>query len=459
MSSSTTNPADHTDTLTGLPGRSEFCRELDGRVQQLIRDGRDAAVLRLDLDRFGRLNESFGTEVGDTVLRRVAQCLRESVPNAGALGRLGDDEFALSIEGVDPGSVRLIAEDVLRTIQRRIRVAEMPLAITASIGVCMMRDCSDAQADPLRNADLALREAKQRGRNSCVFFQPAMETQRSARTTLEASLRRALEQKEFRLHYQPQLDLQTGAIIGAEALLRWMDPLRGVVPPGAFISVAENAGLITPIGEWVIREVCRQQARRVAGGLVVVPIAVNVSALQFHDPGFADLIATELRVRHLDGALLSLEITESVLMRDAGVVERTMRQLATLGVRLALDDFGTGFSSLAYLKSLPLYRLKIDRCFISGLPDSVHDAAIVRAVLSLAAHLGVEVVAEGVETVAQAQFLREHGCHIAQGFLWGQPLTRRDFQLMLTDVAAPLRAQVGATSTVIADSRPRRIRA
>ncbi len=445
------------DRVTGLHDRTSFDARLNRYAAEPARQRQTAALLRLDIDRFSHLNESFGVQTGDEVLRSVARCLRECVPNALSIARIGDDEFAVLIEKVDAGTARLIADDALRLIQRRVRVADLPLSVTASLGVCELGPERTPPVLALHAAGLALRESKRRGPNACHFFTSDLLQSCEARTELEASLRRALAAREFRLHFQPQINLGTGDVVGAEALLRWADPTRGMVPPGAFISVAESAGLIGPIGEWVIREVCRRQARRLARGLATVPIAVNVSALQFHDPSFAEMISAELRIRDLPGQLLSLEITESVLMRDVEVVASTMRALATHGVRLALDDFGTGFSSLAYLKRLPLYRLKIDRCFVSELPASRHDAAIIQAVLSLARHLEVEVVAEGVETSAQAEFLRKHGCHIAQGFLWGQPLTGRDFQLLLNDVSAPSITQVSGPDAVTPGVRRRRV--
>lgn len=415
------------DTVTGLPNRAL----LQQRLTALIDKARDAAdgfaVLHLGVERFKDINDTFGHQVGDLVLREFAVRLQSALPSECTVARCGDNEFVLLIPRADEGRAARLVEELRERLTRPLAVGGLRLSLNSSVGISIYPQHSEAAAELLKYAELALRHARQHGPNGTEVFTPSMTRAAVQRARVETGLRRALEGDGLRLHYQPQVNLLDGNLVGAEALLRWYDPGRGLIAPGEFIAIAEESGLIVPIGEWVIAEVCRQQRSWRAAGHPLVPIAVNVSALQFQHVGFVAGV-TGLLARHaIGGEALCLEITESVLLRSPQIVGDSMRQLADAGVRLALDDFGTGFSSLNYLKQLPLHRLKIDKSFVNGLPNNEHDAAIVRAVLSLAHHLGMEVVAEGVESRQQAHFLARGGCHFGQGFLWSKAVSPADF--------------------------------
>ncbi len=418
----------HYDTVTGLPNRALLHQRLSTMIEETAAADGTFGVLYLDLDRFKQINDSFGHHVGDQMLCEVATRLQGVVSPDCTVARYGGDEFVVLLAKADEEGAAVTAAAIRARVAAELIVSGVQLRTTASVGVSLYPNHGATAVDLLKNADLALHHAKLRGRNHLQFFTPSMTHAARERLRIEAGLRRALEHQAFCLHYQPQIDLVNGRLIGAEALIRWLDPDRGLVGPGDFITVAEDSGLIVPIGEWVIAEVCRQQRAWNGDGRATVPIAVNVSALQFQTAGFVARTVEALAQHGVPGSALCLEITESVLLRNPDVVGQSMRQLADAGIRLALDDFGTGFSSLNYLKQLPLHRLKIDASFVKGLPDNEHDVAIVRAVLSLAHHLGIEVVAEGVEVVEQARFLTDSGCRFAQGFLWGEAVPAADFQ-------------------------------
>ncbi len=417
----------HYDTVTGLPNRALLQERLNTMIKDAAEGCGSFGVLYVDLDRFKQINDSFGHHVGDQVLCEVATRLQTAVSPECTVARYGGDEFVILIAKADERRVAAIAEAIRASVAADLIIEGVQLGTTGSVGVSLYPRHGTCAADLLKHADLALYHAKQRGRNHLQLFAPSMTHAAKERLRIEAGLRRAIDLRGFRLHYQPQVDLATGRLVGAEALIRWLDPDRGLVNPNDFIGIAEESGLIVPIGEWVIAEVCRQQRAWQQEGRQIVPIAVNVSALQFQDAGFVARTIDALARHCVPGAALCLEITESVLMHSPDVVGQSMRNLAALGIRLALDDFGTGFSSLNYLKQLPLHRLKIDGSFVKGLPSNDHDAAIVRAVLSLAHHLGIEVVAEGVEAAEQARFLAESGCRLGQGHFWSKAMPPADF--------------------------------
>ncbi len=421
----------HYDTVTGLPNRALLQERLGSMIEDSAEGGGSFGVLYLDLDRFKQINDSFGHHVGDRVLCQVATRLQAAVPADCTVARYGGDEFVILVAKADEQRVAATAEAIRASIAADLIVDGVQFGTTGSVGVSLYPRHGTCAADLLKHADLALYHAKQCGRNHLQLFAPSMMHAAKERTRIEAGLRRALERQGFRLHYQPQVDIASGRVVGAEALIRWLDPDRGLINPNEFIGVAEDCGLIVPIGDWVITEVCRQQRAWRQEGRNIVPIAVNVSALQFQNTGFVARTVGELARHGAPRGTLCLEITESVLMRSPELVGQSMRELADSGIRLALDDFGTGFSSLNYLKQLPLHRLKIDGSFVKGLPTNDHDVAIVRAVLSLAHHLDIEVVAEGVEAAAQARFLADGGCRLGQGHLWSTALAPSDFEAAL----------------------------
>lgn len=423
------------DTLTGLPNRELFRAQLSQAVELARRYGRALAVLFLDLDNFKRINDSLGHSAGDELLRTVAErlhlCLRATdvvtrapaAPGPIQLARLGGDEFTVLLSELRQGEdAAVAAERILKAMAQAVRLADHDVIVTPSMGIAVFpTDGEDAEA-LLKNADLAMYFAKKDGRNAFRFYTPAMNASSLRRLTLENRLRTALTNGSLDVHYQPQVDLATGAVCGAEALLRWTDDELGPVSPAEFIPVAEDSGLIVPIGEWVLRTACTQATAWRQEGLPLPRVAVNVSLLQFAQPGFPELLAGILRDTGLAPQALELEVTESLLLKDADQAAATLSALKGLGVQIAIDDFGTGYSSLSRLKQFPLDRLKIDRSFVSALSTNGQDRAIASAVISMADSMQLRVVAEGVETRDQLEFLRANRCEEAQGYYLGRPL-------------------------------------
>ena len=411
----------HHDPLTGLPNRFT----LQARLTQTLADARrfqhGVAVLFLDLDRFKTINDSLGHPVGDQLLIEVARRLNQSVRETDTVARLGGDEFVLVLPHINhPLEVVKIARGIVRTLSQPVRLGEQLLHTSPSIGVALFPGDGEDVETLLKNADTAMYHAKAQGRATYQFFKPEMNEAAQQRLSLENDLRLALERAEFRLHFQPQFQLANGRLAGLEALIRWQHPEQCMISPAKFIPVAEETGLILPIGDWVLREACRLARQWQQQGLLTVPVAVNVSARQFRQPGFVEVVQQILGASQLPPELLELEITESAVMEaEAGAVA-TLRRLHNMGVQLAIDDFGTGYSSLNYLKSFPLHKLKIDQSFVRDLEHDPNDAAISLAIIGLAHNLGLQVIAEGIETEAQLQLLRSHGCDTGQGFLLGR---------------------------------------
>ncbi|WP_054774186.1 EAL domain-containing protein, partial [Methylogaea oryzae] len=413
----------HYDPLTHLPNRlllrDRVVQALAGRQ----RHGNRAAVLFLDLDRFKLINDSLGHAVGDALLVEVARRLSDSVRETDTVSRLGGDEFVVLLSEVRNGDEAMqVAQKILRSMQEVFQVGIHQLAVTPSIGIALSPDDGEDFDTLLRNADAAMYTAKQDGRNSYVFFTPSMNAGALERLSMETSLRRALEREEFRLHYQPKVDADSGRVLGLEALLRWEHPELGWVPPSRFIPLAEDTGQIAAIGNWVLQTACRQNRAWQEQGLLAVPVAVNLSALQFRQRRLKDQVLDALRQSDLDARYLELELTESMLMEDTAGAVVMLAELRKIGVRLSIDDFGTGYSSLSYLKRLPIDALKIDQSFVRDIADDSDDAAIVSAVISMAHDLHLRVVAEGVETLEQLRFLRAHQCDEAQGYLFSRPV-------------------------------------
>ena len=431
-----------TDALTGQPNRRRLAQCLDEAATALRRDGGSFALLVVDLDRVRQVNESLGQGVGDQVLldmgQRIQGCLREG----DTLAHLGADQFALLVCPADAPAAEATARRVLKVVSQPCQVADTSFTLTCSIGIALCPSHGTGIDDLTRHAESAMRAVKLGGRASYRLHQARAEGDRRSHMRLDHAMRQALVSRRFRLHYQPQVALDDGRLVGAEALLRWRDPELGDVPPARFIPVAEDSGFIVAIGDWVLSQAVRQAALWHQRGQSL-PVAVNVSALQFQQPQFVDRVASVLAVSGLPAQLLELELTESILVHDADDALRRLQALSALGVQLSIDDFGTGYSSLSYLKRFPIGRLKIDRSFVQGLPNDARDAGIVRAILQMAAALGMKVIAEGVETEAQRAFLQDVGCDSFQGFLFAPALDALSFEQRLArDAKVPAAAHI-----------------
>jgi diguanylate cyclase (GGDEF)-like protein/PAS domain S-box-containing protein len=412
------------DALTGLPNRTLLRDRLSTALAGARRRNDQVAVLYLDLDRFKVINDSLGHSCGDLVLQDFAERLKKWVRQQDTVARLGGDEFVFVLNGVkEISDVAVAAERLMDMMTTEFVVQGQSFSISCSLGISIFPEHgTDAEA-LIKNADAAMYSAKESGRNAFRFFTEDMNAQVVERLTLESSLRRALDRKELFLMYQPQMEVSTKRITGLEALLRWQHPELGLVPPDRFIRIAENSGLIMPIGEWVLRTACSQVRRWQDEGLSVVPVAVNVSAVQFRQEGFCELVKKVLHETGLAPNYLELEITESLLLSNADVMFSVFRKLKEMGLRLAIDDFGTGYSSLSYLKRFPVSKLKIDRSFVRDVAVNADDAAITTAIISMAKSLNLKVIAEGVENEAQMSFLRTHLCDEIQGYYFSKPLS------------------------------------
>ncbi len=434
------------DTLTGLANRSLFLDRFAQTLKQAMRNEWLVGVLFIDLDRFKVVNDTLGHGSGDQLLIMVAARLEECVRAGDTVGRLGGDEFACVLSNLArPDDAALVAQKVVLAMARPFMLSNQEVYISASLGIGVYpSDGIDADT-LLRNADTAMYRAKLRGRNGYQFYLPQMNEMALERLQLQTQLRGALERREFVLHYQPKARLASGEISGFEALLRWQHPERGLVPPLEFIHILEETGLIIPVGEWVVRTVCEQLAQWQAEGVTLRPVAINLSARQFQQRNLDVTIAAILAQTGIDPGLLELELTESMLMSDADEAVRMLNTMSAHGVRLSIDDFGTGYSSLAYLKRFPLDALKIDRAFIRDVTTDADDASIALAIINLAHSLKLKVVAEGVETEAQLDFLKAHGCDEMQGYYFSRPLGIADCTRVLLEdrrlpgAAPPLR--------------------
>lgn len=447
-----THAAEH-DFLTGLPNRML----LNDRVGQAIavapRHRKKVAVLFIDLDGFKHINDSLGHTSGDRLLQSIARRLVANVRAPDTVSRQGGDEFIVLLSEVERWEEAAVAaKRMLRTVAEPHSIDQHDLHVTASIGVSVYPDDGLDAETLIKNADTAMYQAKASGCQSIQFFKPAMYLRAVERQSIEESLRRALERREFALHYQPKVRLATGAITGAEALLRWTHPVRGVVPPSEFIHVAEDCGLVLPIGRWVLREACIQARAWAEEGLPAATMAVNISAVEFAAEGFLDGVFAVLEETGLDPQMLELELTESVLMKRAESTAAILRTLKARGVKLAVDDFGTGYSSLSYLRKFPIDALKIDQSFVRQISTTPDETNIVTAVISMGRSLNLRVVAEGVETPQEAEFLQLHQCEEAQGYHFSRPVPPQRFAELLTtrfpawsDPRAP-RAHAGRSS-------------
>ncbi|NKI35188.1 EAL domain-containing protein [Wenzhouxiangella sp. XN79A] len=417
----------HYDILTGLPNRAMLDRRLRQAIHHAESVGQSMALLFMDLDHFKTINDSLGHSLGDELLVQVAKRLGSGLRSEDSVSRLGGDEFLILLADVDAEGAARGATRILDLFTDPFVLEGHELRVSPSIGISMFPDDAVDAEVLIRNADAAMYAAKERGRANYQFFVPEMNARARERLTLESDLRQALRTGRLSLHYQPVVRIADREVIGAEALLRWSHPELGDIPPARFIPIAEQSGLIVEIGDWVIGEACRQLAEWMRAGLPPLPVAVNVSALQFWRGGLVDQVRNALDAHSLDAELLELELTESVIMRDAEIASRVISLLNGLGVRLSIDDFGTGYSSLSYLKKFSISKLKIDQSFVQDLGHDPDDAAIVSAIISMAEDLGLEVVAEGVETDDQRRLLQARGCALAQGFLFDRPMTAEAF--------------------------------
>jgi diguanylate cyclase (GGDEF)-like protein len=421
------------DSLTGLPNRRRLEECVNAAAAQARRDGGGFALLLIDLDRFAQINDSLGLQEGDRVLREVAQRIQSCLRGDQILARLGGDQFVALVHPADAAGAEATARRVLAAVARPNSADNVQFTLTCSIGMALAPSQGTGLDELLRHAEGAMRLVKSNGRAHSRLHSARAEVDRRSHMKLDHAMRQALVSGRFRLHYQPQIDVASGHILGAEALLRWRDPELGEISPGRFIPVAEESGFIVALGDWVLNQAVRQAALWHSRGLRV-PIAVNVSALQFQQPHFVDRVASALAVAAVPASLLELELTESILVQDADEALMRLHALARLGVRLSIDDFGTGYSSLSYLKRFPIEKLKIDRSFVSGLPGDDSDVAIVCAILQMARALGMKVIAEGVETEAQRAFLQVAGCTEYQGFLFAPALDALTFEHRLAQL-------------------------
>lgn len=431
------------DSLTSLPNRRLFTEQLDLLLRLAHRNDEMLALLFLDLDNFKRINDSLGHSAGDLLLREVATrlsgCVRDSdvvahYVDSGPkidVSRLGGDEFTVVLNQLDCAeSAGMVAQRLIQALSRPMLIEGHELVVTPSIGIAVApRDASDVEG-LLKAADTAMYHAKSSGKGSCLYYHSDMNAAGVERLQLEADLRRALERDEFVLHYQPQVDTRNGTVIGAEALVRWEHPERGMIPPFKFIPLAEEMGLIAELGDWVLREACRQMKEFEALGLKLPKVAVNVSALQF-SPAFIRRVQEVLLESELAPSKLELELTEGVVMDDGQGTLQALCELKEMGVSLSIDDFGTGYSSLSYLSRFPLDELKIDRSFVIEYDKSENDASLVVAIIAMARSMNLQLVAEGVETLEQYQFLTSNGAHVIQGYLFSKPVTADELQPLL----------------------------
>ena len=433
------------DVLTGLPNREHFRRQADRALRGAKRNGQRLALVFLDLDDFKYINDTLGHDAGDELLCKIADYLQNSIrasdlvarletedATQALLSRLGGDEFTILLPNLQEVEVAAkVAERVLEQLRGAIKIQGKEFFVTGSMGIALYPNDGDSVDVLLKNADIAMYHAKQGGRNSYRFYTTHMDEQVQLRLSMESKLKRALENKELDLHYQGKVEISTGRIVGVEALLRWYNPEMGQVSPAQFIPMAEETGLIVPIGEWVLDTACRQAKLWEQAGLVSVNMAVNLSSHQFRRGGLIEMVGRILTETGCDARWLEFELTESVIMENAEETTRVLNQLKEIGITLSVDDFGTGYSSMAYLKRFPLDVVKIDQSFVKDITTDANDATIVKAIIALAHGLNLTSIAEGVETEQQLDFLRRHGCDQVQGYLINRPMPVEQMEQLL----------------------------
>ncbi len=422
----------HYDQLTGLPNRMLFADRLDQACREAGRRKSLVALMFIDLDRFKQVNDSLGHSAGDQLLRDVAQRLGNSARDCDTVARLGGDEFAIIAEDLHEGEdAERLAERIVVALRGPFNLMGQEVCISASVGIAIYPRDDAEVSGLLAKSDAAMFEKKRNGRNGFRRYTEGLHIGSIDRLALETDLRRAVEQGEFALHFQPQINLATGQVIGVEALVRWRHPVRGLLSPGQFIEIAEETGLIVPLGLWVLRQACLQARVWAEAGAPRLRVSINVSAMQFREPGFCRSVENVVKEAGIDPACIELELTESIVMHHGGEVQLTLEKLKGIGVHLAIDDFGTGFSSLSYLRRFPIDRLKIDQSFTRDIDRTPVNESIVRAVVALARSLSLDLTAEGAETEAEVAALRACGCNEAQGYFFLRPSTAESFMAWL----------------------------
>lgn len=421
------------DVLTGLPNRALFNDRLKQELAKARRDNKLLAIVFIDLDRFKVINDTFGHNTGDMILQAVSERLKGIVREGDTVSRPGGDEFLLLFPDIAHiEAVTLIIKKIINKLSEVFTLSDKELYITASIGVSVFPDNGKDAETIIKQADTAMYYAKGQGRNNYQFYTPAISTSSAEKIKLGSNLRKALPQNELMLYYQPQVDLISGNIIGAEVLLRWQNEEFGLIPPSRFIPLAEETGLINSIGEWVLRSACAQTKAWQEAGFPAIAMSVNVSMYQFKDKFFIKVLRDILRETNLDPQYLVLELTESAIMENSALTVSMFKELKSFGIDIAIDDFGTGYSSLSYLKYLPLSRVKLDQSFVQSVTINPNDEAISKAVIAMAHSLNLKVVAEGIENIDQLSFLRSHHCDEGQGFLFSKPVPDNEFLKLLT---------------------------
>ncbi|MBU8907798.1 EAL domain-containing protein [Desertibacillus haloalkaliphilus] len=415
------------DELTKLPNQLAFREQLATALQEATANQERLAVLSIDLDRFKMINDSLGRRYGDLMLQAVAQRIHACLRADDMIARVGGDEFLIYLRDANEETIRVIATKVLKALDKGICIERSENYTTCSIGISIFPDDGQTIDELTQKADIAINQVKKQGKNNYQFFQSIMDREVTRQVMIEKNLRKALENEEFSLVYQPKLNLMTSEINGMEALLRWENDHLGSVSPGEFIPVAEETGMICEIGEWVLRTACEQNKAWQKQGYKPICVSVNLSVRQFQQPDLVDMIAGVLKDTELDPHYLELEITENIAMHQKKYVNQKLNAIRNLGVHLSIDDFGTGYSSLSYLKDYPVDTLKIDKSFIDEIASS-GDASIVRAIIAMGHSLGLNVIAEGVEVEEQLSYLKEHLCHQIQGYFLSKPLTSKDFE-------------------------------
>ena len=443
------------DALTGLPNRVLFHEHLEHALARTRRGGDNLAVMCVDLDHFKHVNDTLGHPIGDLLLQAVSERLKECVRETDVVARMGGDEFAVVAVAADqPVGATILADRIIASLSRPFELEGHQLVIGASVGIAFSPSDGLDGGSLIRAADLALYRAKGEGRGLYRLFEPEMDAKMQARRTLELDLRKALVTQEFELHYQPLVNLQSNEVCGFEALIRWNHPTHGRIAPIDFIPLAEETGIIVPLGEWILKEACTEAIKWPEE----IKVAVNVSPAQFKSRSLANAVTAALECSGLPPRRLELEITESVLLTETDATMATLHQLRNLGVQISMDDFGTGYSSLSYLRSFPFDKIKIDRSFVSDLSETDESAAIVRAVTGLGRNLGMATTAEGVETDEQLVQLREEGCTEVQGYLFSKPLPATDVLPLLAKVHDQMRAAVGTTKPSTSEGNVRHLR-
>jgi diguanylate cyclase (GGDEF)-like protein/PAS domain S-box-containing protein len=439
------------DTLTKLPNRTLLQDRLSQAITIAGRNGTRIAVLFVDLDGFKHINDSLGHAIGDKLLQSVAKRLLASVRTSDTVSRIGGDEFVVLLSEVaHAGDAGVKAGKILAALNTPLEIDQHNLRVTASIGVTTYPEDGQETAMLIKNADLAMYQAKENGRNNYHFFEKDMNVRALERQSVEENLCFALDRDELVMHYQPKISLTTGEITGVEALVRWQHPERGLIGPLQFISVAEDCGLMLPIGNWVLRESCRQAKAWQDAGLRPIEMAVNVSSVEFRNEDFLEGVRAILKETGLSPHYLGLELTESVLMQHAEFTVPVLKKLKAMGVRLAIDDFGTGYSSLSYLRQFPIDTLKVDQSFVQGINADTDDATIINAVINMGGNLKHRVIAEGVETVEQVAFLQAHGCDEGQGYYFSHPVPASQFVKLLEAGSTVLRPRLNIPTETVA---------